>query len=71
MSGPVRRKSRFTPQEIHFPLTTVTARTPIGSLRCLAATRARDLVLAAGRALIRRVSYRADLDFRDSAGVLP
>ena len=25
MSGPGRRKSRFTPQEIHFPLTTVTA----------------------------------------------
>ena len=25
MSGPVRLKSRFTPQEIHFSLTTVTA----------------------------------------------
>jgi hypothetical protein len=25
MSGPGRRKSRFTPQEIHFSLTTVTA----------------------------------------------
>jgi hypothetical protein len=48
MSIPVRRKSRFTPQEIHFSLTTVTAPYANRVAEIPAATRARGLVLAAG-----------------------
>jgi hypothetical protein len=71
MSSPVRLKSRFTPQEIHFSLTTVTAPYADRVAEMPRGNNGVSLVLAAGRALIRRVSYWADLDFRDSAGVQP
>ena len=71
MSGPARLKSRFTPQEIHFSLTTVTAPYANRVAEMPHGNKGMSLVLAPGRALIRRASYWVDLDFRDSAGVLP
>ena len=73
MSSPVRLKSRFTPREIHFSLTTMTAPYAGRVAEMPRGNRGVGLVLAAGASttVIRRVPYWIDLDFRDSAGVLP
>jgi hypothetical protein len=48
MSGPVRRKSRFTPQEIHFPPTAVTAPCANRVAEMPRGNKARGLIVAAG-----------------------